>query len=362
MSGRAPYAPARWLPGAHAMTVFASVARVFPRPRARRERWELPDGDFVDVDRFERGATRSASAELVPPRAPRSLWGSLIRLPLRSQSLTNSTADDPVLVICHGLEGSSQAPYVRGLVALALARGLSALALNFRGCSGEPNRLARNYHSGDTGDLAHVAGRLVAERPGRPILLSGFSLGGNVVAKWLGERGDDLPAEVLGGAVISVPFDLERSARAIDGPGFWSFVYRERFMRRLRAKAAEKARRFPGAFDARAAARARTFAEFDGAVTAPVFGFASAEEYWRVSSSGPLLGGVRRPLLSLSSLDDPIVPPDSIPVAAARANPRVTLETTAAGGHVAFVAGSPFWPSFWAERRAVEFLAALAGR
>jgi predicted alpha/beta-fold hydrolase len=306
------------------MTVFASLARPLPRPAARRERWELPDGDFLDVDRSE-----------------------------------PSGADRPVLVVLHGLEGSSQAPYVRGLVALALARGLSALALNFRGCSAEPNRLARNYHSGETGDLAHVVQRLVAEAPGRPILLAGFSLGGNVAAKWLGERGDELPAEVRGGAVISVPFDLERSARAMDGAGFWNFVYRERFMRRLRAKAGEKARRFPGAFDAAAAARARTFAEFDGAVTAPVFGFASAEDYWRRSSSGPFLAGVRRPLLALSSTDDPIVPAETIPIAAARANPQVTLETTAAGGHVAFVAGSPFWPSYWAERRAADFLAAL---
>jgi hypothetical protein len=169
-----------------------------------------------------------------------------------------------------------------------------------------------------------------------------------VVAKWLGERGDDLPAEVLGAAAISAPFDLERSARAIDGPGFWSCVYRERFLRSLRRKAAEKARRFPGAFDA--------------AVTAPVFGFASAEDYWRRCSSGPLLAGVRRPLLAVSSLDDPMVPAASIPIAAARTNPHVTLETTPAGGHVAFVAGSPFRPSSWAERRAVDFLAGLAAR
>ncbi len=168
----ARYAPARWLPGAHTMTVFASVARPFPRPRSRRERWELPDGDFLDVDRVEPGA---------------------------------AGADRPVLVVLHGLEGSSRAPYVRGLVALALAEGLSTLAVNFRGCSGEPNRLARNYHSGETGDLASCVGRLAAEAPGRPILLAGFSLGGNVVAKWLGDSGDALPPEVRGGAVISVP-------------------------------------------------------------------------------------------------------------------------------------------------------------
>jgi predicted alpha/beta-fold hydrolase len=313
--------------------VFASAARVFPRPAARRERWELPDGDFLDVDRY-------AAA----PEAGRR----------------GSGADAPVLVVCHGLEGSSRAPYVRGLVAVALARGLGALAMNFRSCSGEPNRLARFYHSGETGDLAHVVERLSAERPGRPILLAGFSLGGNVVVKYVGERGDDLPPQVRGAAGISVPFDLEGSARAIDGPGFWNGVYRARFLRRLRAKAAEKARRFPRAFDARAAVRARTFAEFDGAVTAPLHGFPSAEVYWRTCSSGRFLAGVRRPLLAVSSLDDPIVPASTIPVAAARANPRITLETTAAGGHVAFVAGSPFWPSYWAERRAVDFLATLA--
>jgi predicted alpha/beta-fold hydrolase len=249
---------------------------------------------------------------------------------------------------------------VRGLVALALTRGLAALAMNFRSCSGEPNRLPRFYHSGETGDLAHVVERLVAERPGRPIVVAGFSLGGNVVVKYVGERGESLPAEVRAAAGISVPFDLERSARAIDAPGFWNAVYRERFMRRLREKAAEKARRFPGAFDARAAARARTFADFDGAVTAPVHGFPSAEAYWRASSSGRFLAGVRRPLLAVSSLDDPMVPATSIPVEVARANPCVTLETTEAGGHVAFVAGSPFWPSFWAERRATDFLAAHA--
>jgi predicted alpha/beta-fold hydrolase len=324
------YAPARWLAGAHAMTVFASVARALPRPRARRERWELPDGDFLDVDRYA-----------PPPRPP--------------------AGEPPVVVVCHGLEGSSRAPYVRGLVALALARGLGALAVNFRGCSGEPNRLSRSYHSGETGDLAAVVERLAAERPGRPLLLAGFSLGGNVVVKYLGERGDALPDEVRGGAVVSVPYDLARAAAALDGPGFWPLVYRERFLRRLRRKAAEKAGRFPGAIDVAAVRAARTFATFDGAVTAPLHGFPSAEGYWEACSAGRFVAGVRRPLLALSSLDDPIVPAASIPVAALRENPHVTLETTDAGGHVAFVSGWPLWPSFWAERRAVEFLGALVG-
>jgi predicted alpha/beta-fold hydrolase len=323
--GAVPYAPARWLPGGHAMTVFANLARVLPRPRARRERWELPDGDFLDVDR-----------------------------------LSGPAPGAPLLVVCHGLEGNSRAPYVRGLVAAAAARGLAALALNFRGCSGEPNRLARLYHSGETGDLDHVVRRAAAEAPGRPILLAGFSLGGNVVAKYLGERGDELPAEVRAAAVVSVPFDLARCARALDGPGLMMAVYRARFLRRLRRKALAKARRFPGAFDAARAVAARTFADFDGAVTAPLHGFASAEDYWARSSSGPLLGGVRRPLLALAARDDPMVPEDSLPREAARANPRVLLEVVDRGGHVAFVGGSPFRPVYWADRRATAFLAAHA--
>ncbi len=329
---RDSYSPAPWLRGAHAMTIFASLARVYPRPRARRERWELPDGDFVDVDRY----AAPGGDGTVPER--------------------------PVVVVCHGLEGSSRAPYVRGLVAVALARGLDALALNFRGCSGEPNRLPRFYHSGDTGDLHEVVTRLAAERPGRSIVLAGFSLGGNVVAKYVGERGDALAPEVRAAVGVSVPFDLLRSARALDGPGFWSSVYRERFLRRLRQKALTKAERFPGALDVARVRAARTFAEFDAAVTAPLHGFASAEEYWTRSSAGRYLSGVRRPLLAIAAMDDPIVPADTLPVAAARSNPLVALEATPAGGHVAFVAGWPIWPDFWAERRAIAFLAETAAR
>lgn len=317
------YSPARWLPAGHLMTVFASVARPFPRPRADRERWELPDGDFVDVDRLH-GAGPEA----------------------------------PVLVVCHGLEGNSRAPYVRGLAAAAVSRGFAVLALNFRGCSGTMNRLPRLYHSGETGDLSEVVGRVAAERPGRPVLLAGFSLGGNVVAKYLGERGGAVPPEVRAAAVISAPFDLAACARALDGPGFWFRLYRERFLRRLRRKALAKARRFPRAIDAAAARSARSFAQFDGQVTAPLHGFAGAEDYWARSSSGRYLGGVRRPLLAIASSDDPMVPAASLPVEAARANPCVTLEVHPAGGHVAFVSGPPWRPSYWAEGRALDFLAA----
>lgn len=327
MSPRLEYAPARWLPGAHAMTIYAHFSRPWPRPPQRRERWELPDGDFLDVDRT--------------PAA-------------------GGAAGAPLLVVLHGLESSSRAPYVRGLVARARRAGLASLAVNFRGCSGEPNRLPRFYHSGETGDLDHVVRRLVAEAPGRPLVLAGFSLGGNVLVKWLGERGGDLPAEVRGGVAISPPLDLSVCAHALDAPGFWNGLYRRRFIGQLRRKVLRKARRMPGAFDLPAVRAARTFSGFDGALTAPLHGFASAEDYWSRSSCGRFVAEVRRPLLLLVAGDDPIAPPDAASVATARANPEVALEMTATGGHVGFVGGSPLRRTFWAERRAVEFLSGIA--
>ena len=321
----APFQRASWLPGPHLGTVWASVARPLPRPPFRRERWDLPDGDFVDVDRLD-----------AAPGAP-------------------------VLVISHGLEGNSSASYVRGLATAAGRRGLAVAAWNFRGCSGEPNRLLRQYHSGETGDLAAVVARLATEDPSRPVLLAGFSLGGNQIVKWVGESGDALPAVVRAAAAVSVPFDLEACATALDGPGFWPFVYRERFLRRLRRKALAKASAHPGAIDVEAVRRAGSFATYDGLVTAPLHGFPSATEYWRRCSSGRFLAGVRRDLLLLSADDDPLVPAGTIPLEAARANPRVTLEVTRGGGHVAFVSGPPLLPRYWAEERILDFLVPRAG-
>ncbi len=320
-----PFRPARLLRDPDAQTIFANLWRPRPGPRARVERWELPDGDFLDLLRTTG----------LPPEAP-------------------------VAVLCHGLEGSASAPYVRGLARALAARGVASASLNFRTCGGEPNRLPRTYHSGETGDLALVVERLAAERPGRPLLVAGFSLGGNVVVKYLGERGDDLPAEVRGGAAISVPFDLAACSRRLDGPGRLMWLYRERFMRRLRRKAAQKALRHPGTFDAQAVARATTFAEFDELMTAPLHGFASRHDYYARASSAQFLPGVRRPLLCLSAEDDPMVPGETLPAALARSNPAVRLEVTAHGGHTAFVDGSVLRPAFWAERAAAGYLAALA--
>jgi len=313
-----PFEPAVWLRGRHAQTVFGTLFRPGPRPPVRRERWELSDGDFLDVDRME-GAVSA-----------------------------------PLLVVLHGLEGSSSSHYVRGLLWQAHIRGWRGLALNFRSCSGEPNRLLRSYHSGETGDAGEAISRARAESPDAPLFCAGCSLGGNVLVKWLGEQGEAAP--VRAAAALSVPFDLALCADALDGPGAMAWVYRTRFLRTLKTKALEKAGRFPERLDVEKVRGARTLREFDEAITGPLHGFAGATDYYAQSSSGPYVERVRVPLLLLSAEDDPFIPPRCLPREAARSNRFVTLEATARGGHLGFIAG-PLVPSFYAERRAIEFLA-----
>lgn len=310
------YEPARFLFGPNLMTVFGPLLRPGPRVPVRRERWELPDGDFVDVDRME------------------------------------GPAGAPLLVALHGLEGDSSAHYVRGLLAQARRRGWRGLALNFRGCSGDMNRLVRSYHSGETSDLDELVRRV--RREADRVVIAGASLGGNVLVKWLGEQGDAAPREIRAAAALSVPFDLALCAQTLDSRGFWRWVYRTRFLRSLKRKSIEKLAKFPGAADLERVRRARTLREFDDALTARVHGFAGADDYYAQSSSARFVERVRVPLLLLSAEDDPFIPGRCIPRVT---NPAVTLEVWPRGGHLGFVEG-PFWaPKFYAERRAVEFLA-----
>ena len=261
----------------------------------------------------------------------------------------------PLLLVLHGLEGSSRSPYVTGLLTEWRARGGRGVAMNFRSCGGELNRLPRFYHSGDTGDLDVVARRLAAEADGAPLCAAGVSLGGNVLLKWLGEQGEAAP--VRAAAAISVPFDLAASARTLDR-GLARITYTHNFLRTLRPKVAAKARRYPGFVDVTAALRARTFAEYDRVLTAPLHGFADAQDYWTRSSSGPLLHRICRPTLLIGARDDPFVPAASLPDPA-RLPAGVRAEFSDRGGHAGFVEAGWPWPRpSWAERRAVEFLAA----
>jgi predicted alpha/beta-fold hydrolase len=326
---RYTFRPAWWIRGGHAQTLWGKFFRGRPALPIRRERWDTPDGDFLDVYRLD---------------APASPGG---------------TRAAPRLVFFHGLEGTIRSHYIYGFFDEARRRGWAADLLIFRGCGEEPNRQPRFYHSGETADPAFFIDTIRAEHPTAPLLLAGVSLGGNVLLKYLGEHGADVPDQISGAAAVSVPFDLERSCRHISR-GF-SRVYDRHFLRTLREKARTKLGAHPGLFDADALARANSIYDFDDAVTAPVHGFANAHDYYSRSSSLGFLAPIDRPTLLLSATDDPFLPPsvlDEVRAVAAR-NPLLTVEFTAQGGHVGFVGGTwPWAPRYFAEWRVCEFLAA----
>jgi predicted alpha/beta-fold hydrolase len=259
--------------------------------------------------------------------------------------------------VLHGLEGTIRSHYLRGILTVAQRQGWSADALIFRTCNGVMTRARRLYHSGETTDLDYVVRRLIDAHPGQPLALAGFSLGGNVLLKWLGEQGEHVPREVRAAAAVSVPFDLERGARHIER-GF-ARVYTKHFLRTLRAKARIKLDREPGLFDAAALERARTLFDFDDAVTAPVHGFDGASDYYRRSSSLQFLASIRRPTLLLSAYDDPFLPPVVLEEVerVANGNPNLCVEFHPRGGHVGFVAGRRPWaPRYYAEERVMHYL------
>ena len=261
------------------------------------------------------------------------------------------------MLVLHGLEGTIRSHYLRGLLSLAQRRGWSADALIFRTCNGEVTHARRLYHSGETTDLDHVVRGLVRSHPGQPLALVGFSLGGNVLLKWLGEQGDEIPREVRAAAAVSVPFDLERGSRFIER-GF-ARVYTRHFLRTLRAKARMKLARDPDLFDSSALERAHTLFEFDDVVTAPVHGFEGATDYYRRSSSLRFLTSIRRPTLLLSAYDDPFLPPDVLHEVErlARENHCLSVEFHQRGGHVGFISGRiPWAPRYYAEERVMDFL------
>lgn len=316
------FRPAWWLPGAHLQTLGARFLRAWLRVPFRRERVELPDGDFVDLD-------------FAFPRS-------------------HSTGDTgPLVVVLHGLEGSARSGYALEIHRRLHDRGIAGIGLNFRSCSGELNRLPRFYHSGDTDDLRRVLDRWVEPHPGRPIGVIGVSIGGNVLLKFLGESG--AASRVVAAAAISSPFDLSAGAEYLLRPR--GRLYNAHLLSSLRRKIEAKRPILPPEIDVSAAVKARSFRAFDDAATAPLHGFTDAEEYYRQSSSARFIDGIRTPTLLIHARDDPFMPPESVPVSAVEANPHLVPAFHSRGGHVGFVAGrSPFSPVFWAEREAVRFV------
>ncbi len=315
------FTPAWWLRNRHLQTLWAKFFRRRPEPPRRVIRVEMPDGDEVRLVRVDAPAGR------------------------------------PRLLLLHGLEGTEQSPYARGILAEAHQRGWGADLLIFRSCGGEMNRARRSYHSGETTDLAFILQRLLGEFPDVSFGLTGVSLGGNVLLKFLGEEGESLPERVRAAAAVSVPFDLERGCRYLS-QGF-SRVYEKHFLESLKRKARAKLERYPDLVDAGALARADTIYDFDDVFTAPVHGFRDAHDYYSRSSSIHFLERIRIPTLLLSAVDDPFLPSavlEEVRPIAAR-NPALTVEFVPEGGHVGFVQGPVPWRAeYYAERRAAGFL------
>src|SRR5690606_21886363 len=295
-----PFRPAWWLPGRHAQTIGGRLLRLGRSFPLRRERVETPDGDFLDLD-------------FAPP--PRE--------------------GAPQVLLLHGLEGSARRGYALITYAELAAAGIQGVGLNFRSCSGEPNRAARLYHSGETGDIRFVLDHLAARSPNVRRGAIGFSLGGNVLLKLLGEEGDAARRWLEAAVAVSVPYDLAAGADHLERSAMGRF-YTRLFVRSLQRKLEAKRALLDGRVDLAHALRARTFREFDDAATAPL----------------------RIPTLLLHAEDDPFLPTPALPRDAIARNPFLVPVITPRGGHVGFIGGPPWAPRFWAEAEAARFLAA----
>ncbi len=319
-----PFRPARWLPGAHLQTLAGKFLRGDPALPVERLRLETPDDDFVDLD-------------LGP----------------------DPDSEAPVVLILHGLEGSTRRPYVRVTMDALTRAGMRAIGMNFRSCSGVPNRRARFYHSGDTEDLSHVLDVLRNRHPGRPLGALGFSLGGNVLLRHLGELGSAGLDRLSAAVAISVPYDLNEGSRMLES-GWMGRIYTRYFLRSLQEKARLKGGLLRGVVDLERILTARTLREFDDAATAPLHGFPNADVYYRMASSKPVLGAIRVPTLMIHAIDDPFLPRDAVPHAEAAESPWLRASFQPRGGHVGFVEdGAPWRPTFWAETEAVRYLSTL---
>ncbi|MDE0081491.1 MAG: alpha/beta fold hydrolase [Gammaproteobacteria bacterium] len=323
----ASFTPPPWLRGGHAQTVAGKFLRAAPALALEPLRVPTPDGDFLDL-------------EVGPEPAPQA----------------------PVVLLLHGLEGSTRRGYMRQAMLALLEAGVRPVGMNFRACSGTPNLRPRFYHSGDTGDLRHVLATLRKRMHGRAFGAIGFSLGGNVLLRYLAEAGTAAPRSLGAAVAVSVPYDLAAAARMLEAGGMGRF-YTRYFLKSLRAKVRAKRALLESAVDVERVLTARTLWDYDEAATAPLHGFRDAADYYKQVSSGPVLGDVRVPTLLIHAADDPFLPADAVPVAAVERNPWLLGAFTRRGGHVGFIpAGAvPRRQPFWAETEAAHYLSRLLG-
>jgi predicted alpha/beta-fold hydrolase len=291
-----------WLPGSHSQTIYPYLACRGGAPAYRRERLETPDGDVVDLD-----------------------W-------------LDGAPDAPVVVLFHGLEGSSRSHYATAILRSAAARCWRGVVPHWRGCGGEPNRLPRAYHSGDFAEVEWMLGALRPLAGGAPLFAVGVSLGGSALLNWLGREGARSRSWLMAAAVISAPIDLPASGRALDRG--WNRIYARNFLKTLVPKALAKERRFPGLYDPAALARVRTMRAFDDLVTAPLHGFRGVDDYWTRGSSKPWMRAIELRTLVLNARNDPFIPGDSLP-GTGEVGDAVQLDQPSEGGHVGFASG-PF--------------------
>ena len=314
MTNVEPFHPAWWCRNPHWQTLWPHAFRRRPHTPLEHERLELPDGDFLDL-----------------------AW--------------NLDADGPLVLVLHGLEGSLRSHYAAGLVDSLHRAGYRVGFMHFRNCSGEPNRLPRSYHSGDTTDLQDVVAHATARTGAPPFAAVGFSLGGNVLLKWLGERGADAPLTTA--VAVSVPFLLGEAANRMERG--WSRLYQAHLVGRLRRSYLRKFAHAPSPLRVDVG-RLRTFRQFDDQVTAPLHGFAGVDDYYGRSSSRQFLARIRVPTMIVHARDDPFMWPRTIP-SASELSESVRLEVTENGGHVGFVAGRwPWRPRWWLDGRIVAHL------
>ena len=315
-----PYVAPYWLPGGNAQTIYPVLLRSLVIPTYHRERLELDDGDFIDID-----------------------W------------LDNST-DRPLVVMFHGLEGDSSSHYARSIMGLFQELGWRGAVVHFRGCSGTPNRLPRAYHAGDSEEIDRILLKITDKNQSlnsnTQLYVIGISLGGNALLKWLGEQGKKACHLIDGVATVSVPLDLAAAGKALDS-GF-NQIYTQHFLGTLKKKVLKKLDNFPGLFDAVAVAECTTLYQFDNLVTAPLHGFSNTDEYWTLSSSKPWLKHIQVPTLVINARNDPFMPSSFLP-AQTDVSCSVLLEFPAEGGHVGFLS-SPFPGNLtWLPQRIVRF-------